>query len=66
VKEQLAKLAEYEPKNKRISANITDSRVVRVKESDGIDVAFQKYIGAFKPKNGTSTQALADLAANRL
>ena len=66
VKEQLAKLAEYDPKNKRISTNITDSRVVRVRESDGIDVAFQKYLMTFKPKNGTRPEALTQLAASRL
>jgi hypothetical protein len=66
VKEQLAKLAEYEPKNKRISTTITDSRVVRVRESDGIEVAFKKYLNVFKPKNGTSPEALTQLAANRL
>jgi DNA repair exonuclease SbcCD nuclease subunit len=66
VKEQLDGLAEYEAKNKRISTNITDSRVVRVKESDGIDVAFQKYLNVFKPKNGTQPEALSQLAASRL
>jgi DNA repair exonuclease SbcCD nuclease subunit len=66
VKAQLAKLAEYEQGNKKISTNITDSRVVRVRESDGIDVAFQKYVTAFKPKNGTQPEALTQMAANRL
>ena len=66
VKDQLAKLAMYEQGNKKISTNITDSRVVRVRESDGIDVAFQKYVTAFKPKNGTQPDALVQMAANRL
>jgi DNA repair exonuclease SbcCD nuclease subunit len=66
VKEQLAKLAEYEEANKRVSSTITDSRVVRVKESDGIETAFHKYAEAFKPKNATPADKLIELAANRL
>jgi len=66
VKERLARYAEYPQNNKRISTNITDSRVVRVRESDGIDVAFTKYIQAYKPKNGTQPEALTQLAAGRL
>jgi DNA repair exonuclease SbcCD nuclease subunit len=66
VKEQLEKLAGYTETNKKVSSIVTDSRVIRVKESEGIDVAFQKYVGAFKPKNGTSPVALAELAADRL
>jgi hypothetical protein len=66
VKQQLAKLAEYEGTNKRVSSTVTDSRVIRVKESDGIETAFQKYLETFMPKNATPAAKLIELAANRL
>lgn len=66
VKERLAKLAEYQEPNKRVSSTITDSRVIHVKESDGIETAFQKYLETFMPKNATPAAKLIELAANRL
>ncbi len=66
VKEQLSKLSEYGHANKRISSTTTDARVIRVRESDGIDVAFNKYLDSFKPKNGTTKEVLSTMVANRL
>lgn len=38
----------------------------QVKESEGIEKAFQKYLQAYKPKNGTPIEVLARLARERL
>lgn len=42
----------------RIST-VIKNKTVRVRESDGIDVAFRKYAGDFKAKNGTPPEVLA-------
>jgi DNA repair exonuclease SbcCD nuclease subunit len=46
----------------RIATVIKDKRI-RVRESDGIDVAFNKYVKAFKAKNATPPEILVKKAA---
>lgn len=38
----------------------------RVRESEGISKAFQKYLGMYQPKNGTSPEVLQQMARERL
>jgi hypothetical protein len=49
-------------KNPRISSVIKDKRI-RVRESDGIDVAFKKYATNFKAKNATPPALLMEKAS---
>ncbi len=45
----------------------TDVRArVRVKESEGVGVAFSKWVDAFKAKNGTESSTLRDMARSRI
>ncbi len=53
-------------KNVHTSTIITEEYIPRVRESDGIEVAFMKYVNAFKGKNGTNTEQLKDIAIKRL
>lgn len=48
-----------------ITTVVTD-KVIRVRESDGIEVAFKKFVEEFQVKNGTSPAVLRDLAIKRL
>jgi DNA repair exonuclease SbcCD nuclease subunit len=49
----------------RIRAMPTEQRVSKVKESDGISVAFGKYQEQFKPPRGTSLEVLKKMAKER-
>jgi len=50
----------------RIRTFPTRERKVIVRESDGISVAFQKYINGFKPRNGTDIESLFALVRERV
>lgn len=50
----------------RIRTFPTRERKVTVRESDGISVAFQKYINEFKPRNGTDIGELLALVRERV
>lgn len=54
------------PAKVRISTTVTGERTVRVRESDGIEVAFKKYVEAFQSKYGTAVSHLKELARLRL
>lgn len=49
----------------RISTSIRSGKV-RVRESDGIDVAFRTFAKSFKAKNGTTPQALLERALKQI
>jgi DNA repair exonuclease SbcCD nuclease subunit len=53
-------------KNVRISTVNTDDRVVRVRESEGVDAAFGKYVDTYAPKMGTPNAILKEMAFQRL
>jgi hypothetical protein len=44
----------------------TDGRTVRVRESEGVGVAFKKWLDAFQPRHGTSQVVLKDMVKERL
>ncbi len=44
----------------------TDAVAARVKESDGVDVAFKKWVDGYRAKRGTPTLQLAKMASQRL
>lgn len=51
----------------RIRTVRTDARaVVRVRESEGVAVAFNKFLDGFEPRRGTSKDVLRDLAQDRI
>jgi hypothetical protein len=53
-------------KRVRISAIISTGKVAHVRESDGIDVAFKKFVGSFAGKKGTTPDKLITLALERV
>lgn len=50
----------------RIRVFTTDKRDIKVKESEGIETAFFKYLGGSVPKWGTDPETLKNLAMERL
>lgn len=44
----------------------TNTRIPTIRESEGIEVAFKKYLGSYKPQNNTTQDRLAELAKDRL
>jgi hypothetical protein len=46
----------------RVSTNIKN-KTVRVRESDGIEVAFKKFVTSFKGKNAVPSEVLLEKAA---
>lgn len=42
------------------------STVGKVKESDGIDVAFKAFVKSYRPKNGTSLEKLEEMSKERI
>jgi len=44
----------------------TDKKDIKVRESEGIDKAFQSYVQAFVPPHGTPTDELRQMAAERI
>lgn len=50
----------------QISTLITDDKAIQVKESEGIAIAFKKYVEAYTPQFGTSKDRLAKLAIERI
>lgn len=67
VKEQLAKHKHLADEFKmKFTTHITDDKVIRVRESVGVNTAFTQYIESFKPKHGTPIQTLKDTASQRL
>lgn len=43
-----------------------DERKVKLRESDGVTVAFDKHLGRYAPRHGTEVQVLQDLVKNRM
>ena len=43
-----------------------DAIVAKVKESEGVDLAFYKYVGCFKPRYGTSMEVLKTMVTDRI
>ena len=56
----------FQHSNIKVSAVATDVSTARVRESDGIEVAFRKFLSAYSPKNGTPKDTLAEMARTRL
>lgn len=50
----------------RFRTMVTDNRVIRIRESDGVDVSFLKFVNEFQPPHGSSPEALTQLAKQRL
>jgi DNA repair exonuclease SbcCD nuclease subunit len=50
----------------RIRTFRTDNRVIRVKESEGIEQAMQSYLEEYKPKRGTDKAVLAKMVQERV
>lgn len=50
----------------RIRTFSTDRATVKVKESEGIDVAFSRFLNSYNPRYGTDRAKLAELAKERL
>ncbi len=50
----------------RVRTFVTDTRVVKVRESEGIPKAFQRFLAGFQSKNGTDPNTLQAMAAARL
>ena len=57
---------ELEAKGYKVRSFATTERQIKVKESDGLVVAFQKYVQVFKAKNGTTPEVLMQLAMERV
>lgn len=56
----------YSAPGVRIRTFTTDSRDIKVKESEGIETAFMKYLNGSSPKWGTSPEVLRKMAMERL
>lgn len=50
----------------KVRTFVTDRRVARVRESEGIGTAFRKYLKDYTAPNGTSTETLDRMARERL
>lgn len=50
----------------RVRTRKTDGRAPRVKESDGIDVSFMRFLSNYKSKCGTSTDMLRTMVKERM
>jgi DNA repair exonuclease SbcCD nuclease subunit len=58
---QKTTLAEAVP-NVKVSTLVTDDLSIKVRESDGVDVAFRKYVATYQPQYGTPADALLQKA----
>lgn len=50
----------------RVRSCIQESATPRVRESDGISVAMQKFVAGYRPKHGTSLETLQKLVGERV
>jgi DNA repair exonuclease SbcCD nuclease subunit len=61
-----ARKAELAGPGIRLRTFVTDTQGPRLKESDGVGVAFGKFLGSFTARHGTATARLAEIARERL
>lgn len=50
----------------RVRTRKTDARAPRVKESDGLEVSFMRFMAQYKSKNGTTTHVLREMVKDRM
>jgi predicted phosphodiesterase len=60
------KRARWEALGYRVRSFPIEKTVPRVRESEGISIALQKFVAAYKPRFGTSTERLQKLVSERV
>lgn len=62
----LQRKAELEQRGIRVRGFAEDRQAVKVRESEGIKVAFDKYLASFEARGGTSAEVLMGMARERI